>query len=478
MTENIAAGVRAQRTGLAHDVRYERTVMRSARILGLLFSAAVAAGGLVACETSSANVAEDAAPPGDAATEGDEAYAVVPAVDASIAHPCSLPGSIQFTDQGTVIVGQPTDGAPDLRFMHLPSGFCVHYYATVGNARQLRFAPGGELFVASPTTSTTGGGPDGRAAIVIVPDDDNDGVGDTPVTFLANLPSTQGLLFSGNLFYYQDGTAIRSLPYAPHQRSTTDPPSLVADIKIYSDQLHWPKTLDQADDGSIYVGNGGDQGELCDPTHPFHGGVLRLDGTPGGAPVAQGMRNPIAIRCWHGHGTCFALELAKDYSAGEGGREKMLPIRDGDDWGFPCCATQNLPYQDVQPSSPVPDCSGVTPETASFMIGDTPFGLDFEAGKWPAPWTGHAFVATHGAAGSWAGARVVAVGMDPSTGLPLPSTDRNGSNEGGMVDFATGWADANRTEGRPAAVTFAPDGRLFLANDYNGVIVWIAPISL
>lgn len=423
--------------------------------------------------TQDAAALVDVTAPQDVAVD----YAVVPAVDASIAHPCTLPGSIQYTSNGVVVVGRLTDGAPDLSFLQVPQGFCVHYFATVGNARQLRFAPGGELFVTSPTTGTTGGGPGGEAAIVIVPDDDHDGVGDAPVTFLSNLPSTQGLLFAGGQFYYQDHTAIMTMRYAPGQR-TPAAATQFANITVYTDQLHWPKTLDVADDGSIYVGNGGDQGETCDPARPFHGGILRLDGTPGGAQVAKGMRNPINVRCWHGHSTCFALELAKDYSASEGGREKMIPIRDGDDWGFPCCATQNLPYADVIPSSPTPDCSGITPDTASFLIGDTPFGLDFELGKWPAPWTGDAFVASHGAAGSWAGARIVAIGMDPTTGLPVPSSDRNGDDEGGMIEFATGWNASQRQNGRPAAITFAPDGRLFLANDQNGVIVWIAPMSL
>jgi glucose/arabinose dehydrogenase len=445
--------------------------MRSTRILRFVVSVVSVSVGLLACDTSLPNGPEDAGP-----TEAG--YVVIPAADASIAHPCSLPGSIQFTSNGRVLVERLPAGAPDLSFLRLPTGFCLHYYATIGNARQMRFAPGGELFVTSPTTVTTGGGPGGEAAIMIVPDDDGDGVGDTPVAFMGNLPSTQGLLFTGGQFYYQDGTAIMSVPYAPNQRSNTATPTQVANITIYSDQLHWPKTLDVADDGSIYVGNGGDQGELCDLSRPFHGGVLRLDGTPGGAPVAKGMRNPINVRCWHQHGTCFALELAKDYSGSEGGREKMLPIHDGEDWGFPCCATQGLPYADVQPSTPVPDCSSITPENVSFLIGDTPFGVDFEPGKWPMPWTEHAFIATHGAAGSWAGARVVAVAMDPNSGLPVAGSDLNASGESGMVDFATGWSSANRPGGRPAAVTFAPDGRLFLANDNSGVIVWIAPMSL
>ena len=49
---------------------------------------------------------------------------------------------------------------------------------------------------------------------------------------------------------------------------------------------------------------------------------------------------------------------------------------------------------------------------------------------------------------------------------------------GAMATFATGWDDGTRSHGRPAVVAFAPDGRLFLGNDTNGDIVWIAPLTL
>ena len=58
----------------------------------------------------------------------------------------------------------------------------------------------------------------------------------------------------------------------------------------------------------------------------------------------------------------------------------------------------------------------------------------------------------------------------------MPSTNTDGGANQGMVDFATGWDDNTRSHGRPAAVAFAPDGRLFVANDYNGIIFWIAPV--
>jgi len=381
-------------------------------------------------------------------------------------HFCDLPGSVRTTADGLVVVpGGPAD-APDLSFLHLPVGFCAHFFAKVGNARKLVFAPSGELFVASPTTTTTGGNSAaGQAAIVILPDDDHDGIADAPITYLDGLPSTQGMLFANDHFYYQDDTKIMRVVYNEGDRTAPRPKEEVANITIYNSRLHWPKALDVADDGTIYVTNGGDQGEACDSNHPFHGGILKLDGSPGGTPVAKGFRNPISLRCSRGHNLCFAVELAKDFSTAQGGREKVVPVHQGDDWGFPCCASKDLPYSDV---FPVPDCSRVAPEDASFIIAETPFDLDFETGKWPAPWNNRIYVPLHGAAGSWLGARLVSIALDPVTGRPT----------GAKVDFGTGWDDGTRTHGRPANVAFAADGRLFLGNDNNGVIIWIAPLDL
>ena len=412
----------------------------------------------------------DAPPPLDGAFGWD-----VTGVDASIAHPCNLPGSIQYTASGVVVV--PGVGAgPDLGYLRVPTGFCVHYYGTVPDARQLRFAPGGELFVTSPTTATTGGGQGGLSGIAVLPDDDHDGVADSVLTYLGSLPSTQGLLFAGGFLYYQDATAILRIPYAVGDRTPSGASQEVANITIYASIAHWPKTLDMADDGTIYVGNGGDQDDVCNPLHPFHGGILALDGTADGTQVAKGLRNPIAVRCAHGHDRCFAVELGKDNSmAPDFGREKIVPIRQGDDWGFPCCATENTPYTGI---SPTPNCSTVAADTDSLYVGNTPFGIDFEPGSWPAPWTGDAIVTLHGSFSSWAGARVIAVSMNPTTGLPLPGSDLDGGDTGNVSDFATGWDDGQHDHGRPAPLAFSRDGRLFLGNDVDGTIVWIAPLAL
>jgi hypothetical protein len=110
---------------------------------------------------------------------------VIPFDDASMPLPntfCSLPGSIVSTASGLMIVPGESDAeAPDpmtLRWLNVPPGVCGHFFAQVPEVRQLRFAPGGDLFAASPSTPCSGGAVDGLGAIFVLPDDDHNGVAD------------------------------------------------------------------------------------------------------------------------------------------------------------------------------------------------------------------------------------------------------------------------------------------------------------
>jgi glucose/arabinose dehydrogenase len=412
-----------------------------------------------------------------------------PLYDANVKNFCQLPGSVRF-DGATKEVVPGAKGLPDISWINVPTGFCVHYYATVPNARSLRFAPGGELFATSPTRGTTGGGPGNVAAILVLPDDNFDGLADSTNPFATNLSSTTGMLFTGGYFYYQDDTIILRVPYSPGDRALgTKLPTVVADLSNrFRSGVHWPKPLDVADDGTIYVGNGSDQGEICVEPHIFNGGIYAIgDGKPmDGDPIIKGFRNPIYVRCQRGHNNCFTVELTRDYSAGIGGREKIVPIRKGDDWGYPCCATKDQPFPDSPANA---KCGMVPDESVAFFVADTPFGFDFEPGRWPAPWTNRLFSTLHGAFGTWVGSRIVAIEIDSATGLPkkggtlLP--DGGQGTAGAAVDFATGWDDGTRTHGRPSDATFSSDGRMFVSQDTGpdtlgnlGIVVWFAPLDL
>ncbi|MGA7123487.1 MAG: hypothetical protein WBY94_25515 [Polyangiaceae bacterium] len=396
---------------------------------------------------------------------------------------CALPGSVVWTAQGPMTIPGAPAPAVDVSWLQLPAGFCAHYFATVKTARQLRFAPGGELFAASPSSGTTGGRGDGISAVVVLPDDNNDGNADTNITFIAGLPSVQALMFANGYFYYQDDRIIRRVPYKTGDRQPSGASEVVVNMGGWPQAPeHWPRAIDQAADGTIYVTNGGSQGDQCDSAHTVKGAIVKVDPTADGGTslVAKGFRNPIAMRCEASHNVCLAVELALDYSASAAGREKLVPVRRGDDWGFPCCATQNIPYGGTTTETgAVPDCSGVALESDGFVIGHTPFGVDFETGLWPSPWTGRAFVTLHGEVGTYYGARVVGISLD-SNGMPMQASEIDPSlgDPNSMLQFATGWDDGRQDHGRPAPITFAFDGRMFIGNDQDGAVIWIAPVGL
>jgi glucose/arabinose dehydrogenase len=138
---------------------------------------------------------------------------------------------------------------------------------------------------------------------------------------------------------------------------------------------------------------------------------------------------------------------------------------------------------------PVPDCSQTADESVSFYVADTPFGFDFEPGRWVSPWNHRLFVALHGQFGTWIGARIVTIGIDAVTGLLISggtyAPDGGQMNTGSAVDFAIGWDDRKLDHGRPSDVTFASDGRMFVSQDVGpdslgmlGMVLWFAPLDL
>ena len=407
---------------------------------------------------------------------------------------CALPGSLVATAQGMAIVAGGDPSAPNLSWLTVPPGFCAHHFANIAETRQLRVSPSGDVFASSPSAPTAGSeNKTGQGAIVVLPDDDHDGVADSTLTFIGNLAQTQGLTFAAGYVYFQDGTSLKRVAFKSGDRAPSAAIETVTTVSPSEAQqfpVHWPKLVDVAKDGTVYFTNGSDQGESCyspqqTASMPPTGSVFKV--APNGtiSLVAKGFRNPIALRCEANANVCLVAELARDGSGASGGREKIVPLRQGDDWGFPCCATKNLPYEseEYQDNGHVlapSDCASVTPEDVSFEIGHTPFGIDFEAAGWPAPWGARALVALHGVVGSFVGSRVVGIALDPLTGLPLPSSDLDGGASGApnMMDFATGWDDGTLTHGRATAITFGGDGRMYVGDDTRGEIFWVAPVGL
>ena len=371
---------------------------------------------------------------------------------------------------GTVFCDLPGGAATGLT---VPADLCIHKFAQLKTPRVLAFAPGGEVFVASPSAFTAGGAPAGIGGIYALADDDGDGVADAPAIYArsADLSTVHGLAFvSDHELVYTVGDAVYALPYASGQRTgDTTARAKLAGLPT-GGASRFTHTLATGADGSLYVSTGQTDNDQCPATIRV-GAVLRVGPghDPAGDVVVSGCRNPMYLRCapWG----CYAAELTGDGWSGIGGAEKLIEVKDGADYGYPCCIDHGVPNPQLSPPpSPAPGCSQVAVSVQSYPLHDTPFGFDFDVPRrWPAPYTGGLFIAMHGSFfNHWAGERVGWAPVDATTHRPTAD----------LATLVGGFGMTGPVVGRPADARFSPDGRLFIADDQGGGVYWIAPRTL
>jgi glucose/arabinose dehydrogenase len=343
----------------------------------------------------------------------------------------------------------------------VPGGFCLRKYADVKVARGLVFTPNGDLLVAAPSAGTAGGASGGPGAIVVLTDDNHDGVAEVS-NFAEGLMDVHGLTLGDGYLYYTTQQSVFRTAYVMGQRH--EDISKRQDLGLpssFGNGGRWTHGLAHSVSGNLYASRG--QYGSCGGNN---GGEISRVGMGQLTMVANGFRNPMYLRCHYKDDTCAATELGEDGQAGA--KEKLVALRTpSGDYGYPCCYSKDRPIPAAQASA----CAGVKLEDASFVLSDTPFGFDWEHDLWPEPYKGAVFVALHGSfytQPAWAGARVVFARVDPMTHMPVE----------GWRDFVGGFGPGGSVLDRPSDVTFAPDGRMFFADDQGGGVYWVAPNSL
>jgi glucose/arabinose dehydrogenase len=347
------------------------------------------------------------------------------------------------------------------------AGFCIKNFAQITESRTITFAPNGDLFVASPSAPAPGGASGGAAAIILLSDDDHNGVAEEHL-FLTALDASgkkpievHGMALGGGYLYFTTKATVWRIPYTDGQREAMGYPEDLGLPDTYGTGGRWTHGLARSKGGTLYTSRGS-YGQ-CGVTPG--GDITTVNATGGLDPVATGFRNPMYLRCHATDEVCAAMELGEDLLPGA--VEKMLLLHPSTDYGFPCCMSKGRPIDMPMGNT----CVDVTKEDASFPLSNTPFGFDWEMGNWPDPYKNAVFVALHGSAysnPSWQGAAVVYAPTDPTTHAPVQD----------FQVFQGGWGPGGTILDRPTDIAFAPDGRMFIADDASGNIYWMAPTSL
>jgi glucose/arabinose dehydrogenase len=331
-----------------------------------------------------------------------------------------------------------------------PKGFSVTIFATrVGNARWLRVAPNGDVFMASSG--------DGR--IVLLRDADGDGVAETVTTFAGGFKFPHGMGFRDGAFYVADVRAIWRLPYRDGDKvATGQPQRLTKGPSLGVEGWHWTREIAFDSKGKLYLAIGANADVAdSDPSPSATIQEVAADGTM--TIFASGLRNVVGMAVYPGTDELWGTVNERDKLGGGLPPDYLTRIRKGDFFGWPYAYVG--PHPDPVYGRKRPDlvAKTKTPDVL-FAAHSAPLAVVFYDGtQFPSEYRGDAFVAFH-ASGPYDkpdGYKVVRVKFANRTPV------------GGYEDFVTGFMFAGiyppRVWGTPAGLAVAKDGSLLIADE-------------
>jgi hypothetical protein len=285
---------------------------------------------------------------------------------------------------------------------------------------------------------TPGGASGGPGAIMVLSDDDHDGTAEETL-FAGNLDDVHGIAVGGGYVYFTTKDNVWRTPYVDGQRTE----NLAA-----RESLGLPGATVSAAAGHMAsrgrrpASSSRRAGvRQCGNSHG--GDISTIESGGALTTLATGLRNPMYLRCHAKDEVCAAMELGDDQR--EGAREKMIMLRMGTNYGFPCCHSTGVLNTEMMGVT----CDDITMEDSAFKLSETPFGFDWEPGVWPEPYKNAVFVALHGSAyatPTWAGTRIVYAATDPQTHKPVQE----------WQDFLTGFGIGGSVLDRATDIVFSP----------------------
>lgn len=414
--------------------------------------------------------------------------------------------------------GDPCRGAPLPTDQHfVAQGLCARVVATgLSGARQLAFAPNGDLFVQQRS-----------GAVKKLRDLDGDGFFQ-PRTEVIDYGTTNGngnnchIDVAGGYLYCGSNSGVARLQYEPEATSGGTAEPVITGMQSNGHGIHTVHVYD----GYLYVnagsaGNATHQGGAGQQDYDTERSVLKrfplssFTGTPldwsTGEVVVTGLRNMNGFTK-NAAGRMYGVVNGLDNQEYQGQAvfndnpgEQVVPIAMGNHFGYPFCFTAqrivtggnvvppgtqlvNVSY----PQNPHDDtwCAQNSMQPSTFIQAhsaplDITFFDEHPTGALPERWRGGAFVALHG---SWnrspnTGYKVIWIPFDEQGNAPMPTSTANtttfpyetvfgGGDASGPKDGSWSWsAPPYSDEPRPAGVAISPvDGALYVATDDGGVI--------
>lgn len=340
--------------------------------------------------------------------------------------------------------------------LKVPNGFEITLWATeLPSARILLPLPTGEILLTQPR---------GGLVTLLESDRNEDGRSDGRQVLLSDLDRPNGIDFHDGWLYVAEATQIRRYAFDPVTRRLGNPEVIIQGLT--ADGSHWRKSVRIGPDGALYLGQGSTC-NVCIEADPRRATLMRFSTTgEGGRIYATGTRNPYGFDWAPWNNALFATENGRDLLGDDLPPDELNEIIDGGFYGWPHVHGRDV-LDPTWAEGHDAKLTAARPPAHEFGAHVAPLGIRFlrYAGQ-PTGYQRTALVALHG---SW----------NRSTPSGYAVVSLHFATDGTIDErpFVSGFRSDDTLIGRPVDVAEAADGRIYISDDYSGVVYQVRAIS-
>ncbi|MFQ5887641.1 MAG: PQQ-dependent sugar dehydrogenase [Candidatus Hydrothermarchaeales archaeon] len=328
--------------------------------------------------------------------------------------------------------------------LYLPEGFRISVFASgLEGARFMAIDSRGDLYLSQT----------GEGKITVLPDRDEDGIADEAITFAKGLNLPHGLAFYNEYLYVAETDGVVRLKDEDKDLEAEEIDEIITGIP--SGSGHFTRTIGFGPDDNIYL-SVGSSCNICEDD-PRRAAILQFNKDGKDEKIyASGLRNSVGF-VWHPNTKeMWATDNGRDWLGDDLPPDEINIVKEERHYGWPYCYGKKIPDPEYKRED---FCRTTEPSKVDLQAHSAPLGLRYYTGdQFPEEYKNNLFVAYHG---SW--------NRKIPTGYKIVRI-RFKDDEPIIEDFATGWLVEEKKWGRPVDVIVAPDGGLFVSDDYAGAV--------
>ena len=328
----------------------------------------------------------------------------------------------------------------------LPDGYRFEVFARdLGTPRLMQMTADGDLIVSNFRSNNL---------LLVKRDGNGDGKSDAQIILKEDMQLPHGLVLEGNRLYVAEETRV--LAYDFDGKTLANERVILTGLP--DGGIHNSRTLKRGPDGFLYL-SAGSSCNSCIEKQPWRAAMLRFK--VGEAPelFASGLRNTVGFDWQPGTGALFGVDNGRDNLGDDIPDDELNRIEQGKHYGWPFVHGTDVKDPELYAALP----TGLAPVLPAHGLGAhvAPLSIRFLKHQPNPALNGTALVAEHG---SWN--RSVKVGYRI---IRLKFAGESVREE----VFMSGCEVNDEVICRPVDILEAPNGSLYVSDDYAGAIYTI-----